>query len=98
MVGIDQQRQLAGAVDAVGLRGELGQRQHDQVGHAEHGERGDGAGEHADLEPQLLGDARGDRIEDGTGMDALRGLQDGPEAFASIGPVHVRLLDAWIVW
>ena len=63
MIGIDHQRQLAGAVDAIGLRGEFGQRQQDQVGIAQHGEGTDRTGEHADLEAEFLGDARRDRVE-----------------------------------
>ncbi len=70
---------------------ELGQGQEDDVGRAEHGEGGDGAGEHPDFEAEILGDAGRDRIEDGAGMDTGIARQDGPEAFAAIGPVHVRL-------
>jgi len=36
MVGVDQQRQIAGAADPVGLPGEFGQGQDDEIGGAEH--------------------------------------------------------------
>ena len=80
VIGIDQQRQLAGAIDAIGLVGELGEGQHDQVGRAEHRERADRAGEHADLEAEILGDARGDRIEHRARMDAAIAREDRAEA------------------
>ena len=89
VIGIDQQRQLAGAVDAIRLCGELGQRQHDQVGRAQHGERRDRAGEHADLEPQLLGDSCRYRIEDRSRMNAVRACDHGTETLPPIGPMHV---------
>ena len=88
VVGIDHQRQLAGAVDAIGLGGEFRQRQHDQVGRAQHRERGDGPGEHADLEAEVLGDAGGDRIMDRARMDAVVAGDGGAVALAAIGPVH----------
>ena len=88
MIGIDQQRQAAGTIDAVGLARELAQGEHDQVGRAEHGERGRRASEHADLEAEILGDAGRDRIEHRAGMDAALACEDGAEALAAVGPMH----------
>ena len=39
VVGVDQQRQVEGAVDAVGLPGKFAQGNQDQVGRAEHRQR-----------------------------------------------------------
>ena len=38
VIGVDQERQLAGAIDTVSLLREFGQRQHDDVRRAEHRE------------------------------------------------------------
>ena len=89
VVGVDHQRQAAGAVDAVGLGGELAQGQHDQVGGAQHGERGGRAREHAELEAEVLGDPGGDRVVHRAGMDAAAAVEDGAEALAAVGPMHV---------
>src|SRR5471032_3036040 len=88
VVGIDHQRQVTGAVDAIGLVRELAQGEHDQVGGAQHHHRGNGAREHAEFEADVLGDARGDRVVDRAGMDATAAVQDGAEARATVGPVH----------
>ena len=88
VVGIDQQRQIAGPVDAIGLRGEFGEREQDDVGRTEHRERGDRPGQHAGLEAEILRDARGDRIIDRCRMDAAPAVERGAKALASIGPVH----------
>ena len=58
VVGIDHQRQPGGAVDAVGLTGEFAQGQDDQVRRPQDREGGDGTGEHAGFESDLLGNAR----------------------------------------
>ena len=88
VVGIDQERQSTGAVDAIGLARELAQGEHDQVGRTQHGERGRRAREHADLEAEILGDAGRDRIEHRAGMDAALACEDSAEALAAVGPVH----------
>jgi hypothetical protein len=87
-VRIDHQRQLAGAVDAVRLLREFTQGQNDQVGSPEHRQRGDGAREHAELEAEILGDARGDRVVNRSGMNAAIAVQDFAEARAAVGPMH----------
>jgi len=77
----------------MGLIGEFGEREHDDVGRAEHGERCDRAGEHADLEAQVLGDARGDRIEYRSRVHAFVTGQHGAQAAAALGPTrHESLL------
>ncbi len=88
MIGIDQQRQAAGAADATGLLGELGQREDDEIGRAEHRERRDRARKHPGLEAQILGDARGDGVEDRGRPHAARPRQDGAEAPAPLSPIH----------
>jgi hypothetical protein len=89
VVGVDHQRQVAGAADALRLGGELGEREHDQIGRAQHGHRGHGAGEHAELEAQVLGDARGNGIEHRTRMDATRARQNPAKSLTSCRPAHV---------
>ncbi len=88
MIGVDDQRQLAGAADALRLVGEFGQGQHDQVGRAEHRQRRDRTGEHAGLETEILGRARRQRIEDRSGMDAAVTLQDVAQFLAAEREIH----------
>ena len=88
VIGVDQERQLAGAVDAVGLLREFGQREHDDVGRAEHRERRDRAGEHAGLEAEILGDARRDRVEHRARINATRSRDDGAQPLPSVSPIH----------
>ncbi len=89
MVGVDHQRQVAGAVDAIGLAREFTEGEDDQVGRAQHRERGRRAREHADFEAQILGDAGGDGIEHRAGMHAAVAGEDRAEALAAVGPVHL---------
>ena len=89
MVGVDHQRQVAGAVDAIGLAREFTEGEDDQVGRAQHRERGRRAREHADFEAQILGDAGGDGIEHRAGMHAAVAAEDRAEALAAVGPVHL---------
>ena len=56
MVGIDQERQFGRSSDAMGLVGELGEGEDDQVGRAEDGLRAERSGKHAHLVAQILGD------------------------------------------
>jgi hypothetical protein len=88
VVGIDQERQIGCAVDAIGLRGKFGEGEEDDVGRAEHRERGHRPGQHPGFETEILRDARGDRIMDRRRMDAAPAIERGAKAFASIGPVH----------
>ena len=62
MVGVDQNRQGARARDAPRLLGKLGQREQDQIGRTEHGQRGHRAGENAKLKLEMLGNAGRDRV------------------------------------
>ena len=74
--------------DAAHLLRQFGQRQHDQVGRAKHHERGDRPRQHAGFEPQLLGDARGDRVEHRGRMDAAVTGQDRPVALPPFRAGH----------
>src|SRR3546814_3249970 len=89
-----------GAVDAVGLLGELAQGQKDEVGRAQHRQGGDGAGEHACLEAEFLCDARGERIEDGAGMDTAVAGEKRAEALPAVGPAmgRARSMERMRVW
>ena len=91
MVGVDHERQRSGAADAVDLLGELAQGQHDVVGGAEHRAAGDGAGEHTDLEAQILGDTGRNRVKHGAGMHANIAGQNGAIPLPSLGVVHKLL-------
>ena len=64
VVGVDHEGQRGGARHAPALVGELGQRQHDQVGRAQHRQRGRRAADHADLEADILGQPDRERVED----------------------------------
>ena len=88
MVGVDHQRQVAGAVDAIGLAREFTEGEDDQVGRAQHRQRGRRTREHADLEAEILGDAGGDRIEHRAGVHAAVSAEDRAETPAAVGPVH----------
>ena len=88
MVGVDQQCQVAGSANAVGLSGEFGQGQDDEIGGAEHRHRPDRAGKHPDLEAEILGDARRDRVVDGSRMHTAVAGKDRAKALAPFGPVH----------
>ena len=72
------QRPLAGAVDPVRLLRELRHCQQGQNRIAQHEERPNGVGEHADLEPHLLGDASRDGVEDRPLMQAFLAPDGGP--------------------
>jgi hypothetical protein len=88
VIGVDQQRQVEGAVDAVGLPGEFTQRNEDQVGGVEHRQRRGRARERANFEPQILRDPRRQRVEYRGRMIAAIAFEDGPETPPPIGPVH----------
>ena len=57
-------------------------------GCAEHRHRGDRAGEHADLEAKVLGDAGRDGIKHRARMDATLAGEKGAELLALWCPVH----------
>jgi hypothetical protein len=88
MIGIDQERQMSGPVDTIGLPGKFGEGEQDDVGRAEHGKRGHRTGQHRGFETEILRDARGDWIIDRRRMDAAPAVEGGAKTFASIGPVH----------
>jgi hypothetical protein len=88
MIGIDQERQMSGPVDTIGLPGKFGEGEQDDVGRAEHGKRGHRTGQHRGFETEILRDARGDRIIDRRRMDAASAVEGGAKTLASIGPVH----------
>ena len=52
------------------MLGEFGQREDDEVRGAEDGEGAGGAGEHADFEAEILGDAGGDGFVHGGRVDS----------------------------
>ena len=95
MVGVDQQRQLGGPPDAIGLIGELAQRQHDEVGRTEDGQRCHRAGKHAQFETQIRGNARGDGVVHGGWMHAHSPSQNSTKPRAASAPArgHVILPD-----
>ena len=70
VVRVHHQGQLPGAADAVNLLGKFAEGQHHVVRRAQHRSAGDGAGEHTDLEPQILGGARRNRVKHRAGMHA----------------------------
>src|SRR5215469_2524821 len=88
VIGIDQKAQIAGAADAIGLASELGQCHDDKIGRAQHRHRADRAGEDADLEAEILGDPRRDRVIDGAGVHAAIAGHQRAEALAPFGPIH----------
>jgi hypothetical protein len=88
MIGIDEQRQVARAVDPVGLLRELRQCKDKQIRRAEYGERRHRARKHADLETDILGDTRRNWIEDGPRVNADFGLEQGAEFLSAGCPVH----------
>jgi len=93
VVGVDQQRQLGGPADAIGLIGELAERQHDEVGRTEHGQRRHRAGKHTQFEIQIGGNARGDGVVHGSWMHARSPSQNSAKPRAARAPArrHVVL-------
>ena len=88
VVGVDAERQRAGAVDAVGLLREFGQRQHADVGRGDHAERTDRAREHHRLEAHVGGDPRRNAVVDGRRINTSFTIDDGAQPLAPLGPVH----------
>ncbi len=89
VVRVHQQRQLAGAADAMRLLGEFGEGDQGQVRRAQHHQGGDRAGEHAEFETEVCGDAGRNRIEYRGRMNASLALQYRAQALASFIPSHV---------
>src|SRR5438132_1590825 len=81
-------RLVAPAREASDLRGEVVQRQDDEIRRAEHRPRGDRAREHADLEPQRFGHARRHRVEHRRGVDAGTAFEDSTILFAAFAEEH----------
>src|SRR6202000_641170 len=76
------------------LLGELGQRDQREIGIAEHGQRGDGAAEHADLEAEMLRGPDRDRVIDRAGMDAPPAGEDRTQFFTALTIRHRTLLSS----
>src|SRR5262245_12777057 len=95
MVGVDEQWQFGGPANAICLIGKLTQRQHDQVGRTEYGQRRHRAGKHAQFEAQIRGNARGNRVVHGGGVHARSATQNGTKLRAASAPArrHVFLPD-----
>ena len=73
------------------LRGEFGRGQDDQVRRAQHHQRCGRAGEQADLEAEMLGDARRQQVEHGRRVDACVAVQKRAKLFVAGQPLHSRL-------
>jgi hypothetical protein len=99
VVGVDQERQRTGAVDAVGLGGEFTEREHADVGRGQHAERADRTREHHRLETEVAGDARGNSVVDRCGIYAAPAFDNRPQPLAAFRPVHrplPRSIRAWL--
>ena len=88
VIGVDAERQRAGAVDAVGLLREFGERQHAEIGRGQYAERADRAREHHRLEAEVAGDPRRNAVIHRCRKDAALAFDDGAQPLAAFCPVH----------
>ena len=72
----------------VALLREFGRGQQDDVRRAEHRQRRGRAGEHGELEAEMLGDARRQRIEHRGRVDAFVAVQYRAKRLAAGPPLH----------
>jgi hypothetical protein len=91
VIGIHQQRNVAGAGDAADQLGEFGQRQHHDVGRAQNRQRGDGARQDGAGESEFGGNARRDRVKDRGRMGAALARQQLAERRSALCGIHCRL-------
>src|SRR5262245_12146035 len=95
MIGVDEQWHFGGPANAICLVGKLSQRQHDQVGRTEYGQRRDRAAKHPQFKAQLRGNAGGDGVVHGGWVHARPATQNCTKPGAASAPArrHIILPD-----
>jgi hypothetical protein len=88
VVGIDAERQGAGAVDAIGLLRKFGYREHAEVGCGQHAERTDRAREHHRLEAEIAGKPLRYPFVNLCRKNAAMTFDDRAQPVAACSPIH----------
>ena len=93
VIGIDDERQRRDACGAMHLLGELGQRQHDDVGGAQHDVRHERSTDEPGFEAKRVREARGHRVEHARHRHAPLAGQDAAQARAGLCVLHQGFLE-----